>query len=136
MLTHAKPRQVLRYNRGTGGFTWVKGRNKGHEAGTVHDARGYRKVWIESERYYLHVLAWFWMTGFFSPTVIEHLDGDRGNNRWSNLRRGFRSLKRKTAPPVAMMTTFKGVYHLDGVCEAVIETTKRGGSPRALRVSR
>lgn len=123
MLKHTRLKQVLHYDPQTGAFIWVKGRNKGKEAGATHDARGYRKVWIDGKRYYLHVLAWFWMKGFFSPTVIKHVDGDRSNNRWSNLRRGFRSLKGKTAPPVAVMTSYQGVFEVDGANEAVIETS-------------
>lgn len=123
MLTHTRLRQVLHYDPQTGVFTWVKGRNKGQAAGAAHDQRGARKVWIDGKRYYLHVLAWFWMTGFFSPTVIGHIDGDRGNNRWSNLRRGSRSLKSQTAPSVAVLTRYKGVFEVDGAFEAVIETS-------------
>jgi hypothetical protein len=32
-----------------------------------------------------HNLAWIVMKGIPPSSIIKHLDGDRSNNRWSNL---------------------------------------------------
>lgn len=93
MLTQKRLRQVLDYDPRTGVFTWTKGDKSGEVAGTRHDDRGSLKVSIDNERHLLHRLAWLWMTGFMPRANIEQADGDRSNNRWSNLREGQRMQK-------------------------------------------
>lgn len=47
----------------------------------------YRRVVINGRKYRLHVLIWIYHNGPISPSnVIDHIDGDRLNNRISNLR--------------------------------------------------
>ena len=54
------------------------------------DALGFLKVSIDNERHPLHRLAWLWMTGLHAPVSVEHTKGDRSDNRWVNLRLGFK----------------------------------------------
>lgn len=84
-LTAESLRSVLRYDAETGVFTWLSGRCKGAEAGTV-DARGYIRIGIARRIYKAHRLAWLYVHGAWPTNEIDHIDGDHGNNRLANLR--------------------------------------------------
>ena len=71
MLTRKRLREKLRYDPTTGIFTFARGKRRGMVAGTTHDARGFLKVSIDTERHLLHRLAWLWMTGLHAPVSVE-----------------------------------------------------------------
>ena len=79
---------LLRYDPQTGALQWLVSRGKAcaGDVVTVTDDRGYVVVGVDKKRYYAHRLAWMLMTGSEPTGVVDHIDGDRGNNRWSNLR--------------------------------------------------
>lgn len=68
-------------------FTKVKwGRNRfpiGHKVGTL--AKGYVLLKFEQKRYSAHRII-FYMTHGYCPEYIDHIDGNRSNNRIENLR--------------------------------------------------
>lgn len=88
-LTLTRLRQVLDYCPETGAFTWVKALSTkglvGQRAGFIN-AEGYRIIGIDKVIHRAARLAHLWMTGEWSPLIIDHIDGDRSNDRWSNLR--------------------------------------------------
>lgn len=57
---------------------------KGQVAGCVCD-RGYLVVRIKGKQYYQHRLVFLLFNGFV-PSMIDHMDGDKTNNRIENLR--------------------------------------------------
>ena len=57
----------------------------GREAGTVTH-RGYVQVRFNNVTYLGHRLAWFFITGKFPENVIDHINGDKSDNRACNLR--------------------------------------------------
>jgi len=93
-IAHARLLELLRYDSETGEFRWLKRVSRGTHiydvAGTVQ-VGGYRKIAIKGKNYLAHQLAWFYMTGKWCPTIIDHRDGDPSNNRWENLRRATQS---------------------------------------------
>ena len=49
------------------------------------NSEGYIRVGIAGKRYKAHRLAFLYMTGEW-PNVVDHINGDRTDNRWANLR--------------------------------------------------
>lgn len=89
VLTQQRLRDVLAYSPETGLFTWVVSLgNKGLEgavAGYIC-AQGYRMICVDQREYRAARLAFFWMTGRWPDQFVDHIDGDRANDRWANLR--------------------------------------------------
>ena len=91
MTTHIIPQLVndrLDYNCSTGVFTW-KYKNKSHprlygqKAGFLN--YGYLIIKINSIPFRAHRIAWFIMTGN-QPQTIDHINGNKSDNRFVNLR--------------------------------------------------
>lgn len=95
MLTQERLRELMTYDPETGIFTCNIRRTKngkwsrrgGKPAGTFDKSVGYVQISIDSEKFYAHRLAWFWMKGSWPERTVDHEDLDGENNRWSNLRR-------------------------------------------------
>ena len=81
-------RQLLEYNPVTGIFIWLvkrKKMNPGDVAGHVNK-KGYVKISINDKAYSAHRLAYLYMMGEWPPELMDHRDGNKTNNRWSNIR--------------------------------------------------
>lgn len=82
-------KNVLEYSPETGHFTWKQRFGKrgvpGRKAGTI-DFCGYVVITINGKRHKAHRLAWLVMTGCWPSVAIDHINGDRTDNRFSNLR--------------------------------------------------
>ena len=98
-------RQLLDYNPDTGIFIWRKrpismfsdgkqtaehncaiwnGKWSGNKAGVLMES-GYIKIVINRKPYRAHRLAWVYIYGVW-PKEIDHINGDRADNRIENLR--------------------------------------------------
>jgi hypothetical protein len=92
-LTAERLRELLRYDPETGLFSRLipaGGRNgKKFPAGMVVGSvgsLGYLEVGIDGGNYLLHRLAVLRMTGKWPTDQVDHMNGCRSDNRWSNLR--------------------------------------------------
>lgn len=88
MLTQARLKELLSYDPETGIFINLINRcaaRAGMPIGSL-SKEGYIHAGIDMKVYALHRLAWLYMTGSFPSGQIDHIDGCRSNNAFSNLR--------------------------------------------------
>lgn len=89
MLTPDRLRELLVYTPETGVFTNRTPRKKirvGDVAGAIDKSNGYAKITIDRSHYYAHRLAFLYMTGAWPVNHVDHINGERADNRWANLR--------------------------------------------------
>jgi len=88
-LTFEKVRQMFIFDEITGLFTrrikTGRGTHVGQEVGSW-DMHGYKTVRIEKASYKLHRLAWLYVYGYWPDGDVDHINGVRHDNRFSNLR--------------------------------------------------
>lgn len=89
-MEHLK--ELLAYDAMTGNFTRkksIKGHSIGDKLGHMRD--GYHYIQNQGFNYPAHKLAFYFMTGIYPNSDVDHIDRDRSNNRFSNLRIATRS---------------------------------------------
>ena len=87
MISHQLLQTLLDYNPETGIFSWAVSRpgcRAGDRAGS-RGAWGYRVIG-GNEQYREHRLVWFYMTGAWPDRDVDHVNRNRSDNRWENLR--------------------------------------------------
>jgi len=93
VLTAESVRQILNYDPETGEFVWLISPN-GNGRGRVvagdrarHIAQnGYHLIRYRGQIYRAHRLAWLYVYGVWPTQEIDHINGDRADNRIANLR--------------------------------------------------
>lgn len=89
-LTQEYLKKILSYDPKTGIFTRTvrTGTNApaGVIAGGLDVSSGYHKIKIRYKTYSAHRLAFLYMVGYFPENHVDHIDRDRANNKWNNLR--------------------------------------------------
>lgn len=97
-ITVEKLREVLAYDAVTGIFTWrvalARQVKVGYVAGTIQQS-GYRYIRVFGRDYRAHRLAWLHSYGEWPKYHIDHIDGNRDNNRLSNIRDVTRSVNQQ-----------------------------------------
>ena len=87
-LTQQTLMDLLDYIPDTGVFLW-KTATDNHEIGDfagTPDGIGYLKIYHDYNMYFLHRLAILYITGAYPVEDVDHIDGDKLNNRLCNLR--------------------------------------------------
>jgi HNH endonuclease len=83
LLTRARLRELLHYDKATGEFRWLERVGNELRPGIV---AGSVNIRVQGRHYSAHQLAWLYTTGRWGRPMIDHRDGNSMNNRWSNLR--------------------------------------------------
>jgi hypothetical protein len=88
-LTAERLRELLHYDPNTGVFTWAQQLSPIRPVGSVAGSTSsfsYIEICIHGRRYYAHRLAFLWVLSEWPQHQVDHIDGDRANNKWNNLR--------------------------------------------------
>jgi len=101
-LTQEYLKECLHYDPETGIFTWLtrpeshfktigsyKAWNTYHSnkiAGSRCAKRGYPSILIDYKLYYSHRLAFLYVDGYIPENHVDHMDKNKLNNQWKNLR--------------------------------------------------
>lgn len=79
-------RDLIDYDPSTGIFIWKEGPiRRGKRAGSLQP-HGYRRIHVGYVRIWEHRLAWAFVHGAYPDGLIDHINGDRSDNRIENLR--------------------------------------------------
>lgn len=93
-LTADRVRELLTYDPGTGVFTWKfrssRFTRNGKRAGS-RNSLGYCVIGIDGKGYNAHRLALLYVEGVMPPDEVDHINGVRDDNRFSNLRHATKS---------------------------------------------
>lgn len=84
----ARINELFDYDPETGAFTnkvFHPRRPVGSKVGTF-GSHGYLAATVDGTKYLLHRMSWVIMTGEWPEGEVDHINKDRSDNRWSNLR--------------------------------------------------
>lgn len=89
MITLQRLKELVSYDPETGIFTRKESSTNrvktGSEVGWLDVSTGYVRIMLDRKTYRAHRLAWYYMTGD-DVQFIDHINRDRSDNRFSNLR--------------------------------------------------
>lgn len=88
MLTAERVRHLFTYDEDLGVLVrnFKRGKALAGSHSTCTDREGYLVVGIDSKLYRAHRVIWLYKTGYWPKNDIDHIDRDKANNRFSNLR--------------------------------------------------
>ena len=88
--TRERAIELFHYEPETGNFFWRIAKAQrvraGDLAGSLDSSQGYRKLCIDGKLYRAHRIAWLIVMGALPAGQIDHINGDRSDNRIANLR--------------------------------------------------
>lgn len=126
-------REMLSYDPETGIFRWLKtansnGARQGQQAGYVRED-GYVEIAVANRPYRAHRIAWAFVHGEWPQHLLDHINGDRSDNRIFNLRPATRAtnLQNQTQPRSNNRSGYLGV--------CVATRCKLSGLPTAWRAT-
>jgi hypothetical protein len=88
VLTQKRLKELVSYNEETGIFTRIIKASSSKPGIVISKPMksGYLRMHIDSILYYHHRLAWLYVYGNWPKLLIDHIDGDKSNNKIKNIR--------------------------------------------------
>ena len=126
-LTLERLKELLYYDPETGIFTWLVNKGSalcGEPAG--RKTTYYVQIKVDRKPYMAHRLAWFYMTGNWPENQIDHIDRQKSNNKFSNLREATGSQNRANCGALSNNKLgVKGVFIDQGRYRASIQLNRK-----------
>lgn len=90
-LTQKRLRELLYYESTSGNFLWVAKSSPKSNYIKIGDIAGSRdngciRIKVHKKSYLAHRLVWLYVYGKFPEKLLDHVDGNRSNNKVDNLR--------------------------------------------------
>lgn len=120
ILSQAYLRSLFDYDAETGVFTRRVNSGKaraGTRAGT-DDGMGYLQITLAKKKYRLHRLAFMYVNGRWPEHHVDHINRNRADNRWCNLREATQGQNNQNMGMSASNTSgFVGVSWVPNICK-------------------
>lgn len=116
MLTQERLKELFFYDPINGNFIVQKNRKgSSKKVGFILGSKtkaGYLEAEIDAKKYYLHRLAYLYMTGEFPKEHIDHCNRNKADNSWKNLRvvTHQQNMQNDTNPRKHGTLGYRGVY--------------------------
>lgn len=116
-LTQARLKKLLEFNADTGIFYRKMSASRRHPSPWLKQCRtktvkGYVSVFVDGKKYAAHRLAWLWMTGKLPLDQVDHIDANKSNNAWDNLREATNAQNQaNTGPRKNNRVGLKGAHY-------------------------
>ena len=115
-LSHFYLTSLCHYNKANGNFTRLKKTNTkqkiGEEMGTLDKKSGYIRLKINGYTYLAHRLAYYYVNKVWPANLIDHIDGDKTNNIFNNLRDAtYAQNNTNSKPHRDSLTGIKGIWY-------------------------
>lgn len=120
MITQERLAQLAAYDPATGVFTCAQNRKGSkNKIGDVLGSStrcGHIEIQLDGRRYLAHRLAFLAMTGLMPTGVVDHINRNPSDNRWSNLRdvTQLENSHNQSRDPRNNSTGFVGVHRWGG----------------------
>lgn len=129
-------KENLQYSEFIGDIIWKKDqeRRKAGQSPEGLDSNGYNRMTLGTDFegkkvkafFRSHRVAWFLKTGQWPLDQIDHKNGIKDDNRWSNLRAANNAQNQANGKlPKSNTSGFKGVYHRFGATKNPYEASVR-----------
>lgn len=111
-ITQEELKNNFYYDKLTGIFTYknnTANKKAGDVAGNINSL-GYVRIGINYKSYKAHRLAFLYMTGKFPKKLVDHINGNKQDNSWENLREANYIQNNQNAKKSILNTSgYKGV---------------------------
>ena len=130
-LTQAKLKFILSYSPLTGVFIWNVSKSGNNGIGSVAgniSSQGYRVITVNGKEYRAARLAFLYMEGYFPEYEVDHVNRNKSDDMWKNLKHVSHSCNMKNRG--VMRNNKSGIpgvqlYKADGTWAVVISSNKK-----------
>lgn len=129
VLTQQRLKELVTYDPETGLFTWQTscgGRSTPGRRAGAKKSDGYIVIGLDGGAYQAHRLAWLYVHGRWPNSFLDHMNGNKSDNRIGNLRLATNTQNHQNVGITRSNTSgFKGVRKLRKKWQAQIRANGR-----------